>query len=383
MAFRYATSRIDASSVERLPSGALRVNAVPTRTGVFEYTRADGSRVREYRSPEEVFKADSLASLEDVPVTIGHPPAGVRPENFRDRAVGHVRAGSVKVDASTGHVQAKLVLARKDAVEGVGKTVLELSSGYSCDVEPMPGVTPNGERYDAIQRNIRYDHVAGLRSGEGRLGAACSLRLDAADNQIYEGEPDEDMPPADPKAKKKTKADDMKITIDGKEYEGAEAQAKVLELQAARDGEKARADAAEVERAKRDAAAAVEARKGLESTAAKVLGSKFAFTRADDKGAVVPLTDREIQIAVIKRFDSAFTGKDANGADHPDVYVRARFDHSLATSTSAGAVIDGLNSHARGARTDSNEDPHKAERERLDALEKTNGQHWRGAPAAK
>ncbi len=43
---------------KRTPQGFLRVNARLTKVGIFKY---DGGR--EYRSEEEVFRADSLASL--------------------------------------------------------------------------------------------------------------------------------------------------------------------------------------------------------------------------------------------------------------------------------------------------------------------------------
>ena len=50
----------------RLPSGGLRLSGELTKSGVFEYTDANGQVVREYRPPEEVSKADSLASIEDL-----------------------------------------------------------------------------------------------------------------------------------------------------------------------------------------------------------------------------------------------------------------------------------------------------------------------------
>lgn len=51
----------------RTAQGFLRVNARLTKVGVFKYKGG-----REYRSEEEVFRADSLASLKGAPVTDLH-----------------------------------------------------------------------------------------------------------------------------------------------------------------------------------------------------------------------------------------------------------------------------------------------------------------------
>src|SRR5690606_25874157 len=61
----------------------------------------------------------------------------------------------------------------------------EVSCGYRCLVDETPGVTPEGERYDRVQRRIRYNHVAIVP--EGRAGEAVALRMDAAGNTIPPG----------------------------------------------------------------------------------------------------------------------------------------------------------------------------------------------------
>jgi len=44
-----------------------------------------------YRPSSEVFKPEFLASLEGRAVTDGHPQGFVKPENFRELAMGHVQ----------------------------------------------------------------------------------------------------------------------------------------------------------------------------------------------------------------------------------------------------------------------------------------------------
>jgi len=161
------------------------VPAAVTRTGVLRYRDGAGREWGEYRPPEEVFAPASLATLRAAPVTDGHPAEMVRADSWMALARGHVdgdpaREGSLVV----------VDLAVQDAalvglVESGDRR--EVSCGYDCDVDPTPGVTPEGERYDAVQRGIRYNHVALGPRGWGRAGAQVSLRMDGAAVEVPSG----------------------------------------------------------------------------------------------------------------------------------------------------------------------------------------------------
>lgn len=179
--------RIDSGSLakaERTPAGGLRVPAFLTRTGVFTYYR-NGQPVRELRPPEEVFSRESLDSLRDAPVTDDHPwnapGQKVTPENTRElrrgHVSGHVRADSDKISAALVIDDAELIR----AIEGRKRT--EVSCGYRCDTDHTPGVF-EGQPYDRVQRNIRYNHVAIVK--HGRAGSDIKLRLDSEDDVIAE-----------------------------------------------------------------------------------------------------------------------------------------------------------------------------------------------------
>ncbi len=297
----------------------MRVPAFPTRVGVFTYKRADGSEVRELRHPDEVFHADSLASLEDIPVTLGrHPAGGVNAQNHGVEAVGHVRAGSVAPHEDGERVRASFVIGRADGIAAAERrTHPELSCGYDCKIDPTPGEW-KGQRYDQAQTRIRYNHVVMLAPGKGRMGREC--RLDSAGEEIFETDSKEEPP--------------MKLKIAGKEYTTeAEAQAEISKLEARADAAEAQAKTLTETVARHDAEAAKVERTALEASARKVLGEAFAFAKDG-----VPLSDREIRVAVIKRADSSFDDK-----DRPDVYVTARYDATLSTSSKATAVIEALN----------------------------------------
>lgn len=163
--------------VRPTPQGGLCVEAAVARTGVLEYS--DGTRTwREYRPEEEVFAADSLATLRGATVTNEHPEKLVTPDTFTAVSRGHAD-GAVRKDGNLVVTDLMVQDAELCRLVLAGER-REVSCGYTCEVEHVPGVTPEGERYDAIQRRIRHNHVALLAPGEGRSGPEVSLRMDGA-----------------------------------------------------------------------------------------------------------------------------------------------------------------------------------------------------------
>lgn len=169
--------RFDSS--RRTPQGGLKVTAYATRTGVFVYRNTDGTPRRELRHPEEVFQSDSLASLAGAPVTVGHP-GKVGPDNYKTHSVGHV--GDDVAPYKDKFVRTQLRVQEDAAVKRVDAgELVELSCGYDCDLEWKPGEY-KGEKYDAIQRNIVYNHVALLPVNGGRAGNDVRIRFDGCDD---------------------------------------------------------------------------------------------------------------------------------------------------------------------------------------------------------
>lgn len=161
-------------------NGRVIVPASLTRSGVFTYQNPDGSPRREYRPPEEVFREDSLASLAGAPVTYHHPRSGKASREDSYGATLPARKG-----ADGRHVEADLAL-----VDGTALTadidadkIADVSCGYDCVLVPEKGVSPEGEPYDFVQREIVYNHVAIVP--RGRAGSA-ALRLDDTGNQVLE-----------------------------------------------------------------------------------------------------------------------------------------------------------------------------------------------------
>ena len=179
-------------AVTRLGSGAIRLDAAVTRVGVLTYS--DGETTwGELKLPEEVFSPDSLATLPGVPVTEGHPAELVTPNTWSEVARGHV-ADAVRPERSTGLVVAPVVVSDADTIAAVERgDLVEVSAGYTCDLEPSEG-TFDGVPYRAIQRGIRFNHIALGPQGWGRAGADVRLRLNGAAVEVSPPSQEAPMP---------------------------------------------------------------------------------------------------------------------------------------------------------------------------------------------
>lgn len=164
----------DAFTVERKDlrktrDGYLVATPRVARTGIQDYLgsevgRPDLAKVRVYRPPEEVFSPDSMRSYTHRPMTNDHPPVPVTDKNWKKYAVGHT-GDEVFKDGS--FLRVPMMLADAASIEDVetGEKV-ELSNGYSTEIDWTPGTCADGD-YDAVQRNIRSNHIALVKRARG------------------------------------------------------------------------------------------------------------------------------------------------------------------------------------------------------------------------
>lgn len=229
--------RLDVDEAEllkpyRTAEGFLLVQGYATRAGIFEYVNDDGSIRRELRPPEEVGRADSLATLGFKPVALTHPeedgedgaePVDVTPENWDQYA-----AGTVSPDVqflANGYVKVSTIVGRKDAIDAIESgDAVELSCGYTADVIEERGEHPVWGRYDAIQRDIEYNHLAIVP--RGRAGSTVRLRTDAACGRPVKGEmmPPVNKKPQTPAAPKprKDESDEEILNLDPAKFDAEE-----------------------------------------------------------------------------------------------------------------------------------------------------------------
>ena len=174
--------RLDSMSVEKAhysPEGYLEDKPILTRVGIFEYTNEDGTTRRELRLPEEVFAAESLASYKGKPIIITHDAGEVTKQNVADNQIGTILTEGFR---DGEYVRAEIIIHDTDKMKEF--RFKELSLGYRLDLDETPGLW-NGQPYDAVQRNIRINHLALVQ--EARAGDNARLNIDGRNNKSIQG----------------------------------------------------------------------------------------------------------------------------------------------------------------------------------------------------
>lgn len=309
------------------PEGYLMGKAVVTNIGVFTYMNSDGTVRRELRHPDEVFNFDSMWSLVGKPITNDHPDVMVTAENIRDFSVGKTEGNPI---FDPYHLAIGLVIDEPETIQQVKAGKRALSCGYSCNLDWTPG-NYLGTPYDAVQRNIRYNHLSIV--DKGRAGDAAKIRIDSVDSSIihHAQEVKEDVQVAektmrtisldsvDYQAEDKVidaynasiaTSKDLQAKVDSLASEKSAVEAerdalkeKVVSLQKEIDGKKNTVDASEVDKL-------VKARLALLEVAKKA-----------DVDVNDTMSEKDIKIAVIKKMAPSAKLDGAN-----DSYINTRFE---------------------------------------------------------
>lgn len=175
----FLTDRVSVGAVRRTGDGYLVADARVARTGIQEYLgselgRPDMPIVRVYRPEAEVFAQDAMRSYAHRPVTIEHPGKMVDAATWKAVAAGQTGEDVVR-DGEC--VRVPLVLMDAAAIKAYEAGKRELSMGYTAEIVFADGVTPDGQPYDAVQKQLRMNHLAlvdrarggaELRIGDGR-----------------------------------------------------------------------------------------------------------------------------------------------------------------------------------------------------------------------
>ena len=356
---RYDKGEIRSSSRDQ--DGFLIVDAIVTRTGVFNYRNSDGSLRRELRHPDDIMKQGSLQTLKMLPITLLHPAEKIVNSQNAARLSKGFTGEDVVVDGK--YIRTKLKVCDQATIDAVMGGMRELSLGYSVTLVEEDGEYM-GERYDFKQTEVVYNHLAIVPSA--RAGAEARIVLDGTDaiqcmmptggtcphncsvcsyaieaiGQIKIDTTD----PQNPKIKNtqptnKENRQMKKINIDGIEYESAPEVINRLTKETGRADEAEKAlnsvtDAKTVVQAKLDEADAkikkLEARDDVaeiqKAVDARLNLVAIATPHLDEETVkkVTTMTEKDIKIAVIKKHypEAKLDGKD-------DVYINARFDGAI------------------------------------------------------
>lgn len=323
--------------------GFLLVPARISRTGIQEYLAVEMGLtdrdpmdvIRVYRPEEEVFSNDSLLSFSNKPVTNNHPPELVTSKNAKNYSVG---MSGPEVIRDGDFVKTVLHVTDQDTIDDIESGKCELSNGYTADIEWLEGVTPNGDKYDAVQRNIKGNHIAVVE--RGRAGQQCRV----ADN----------LPSGD-------KVIMATITIDGVDYEvSSQAAQAVGKLQSnLKDTEEQLQEKSDEVTEKEDELEEQkkEAQKAEDSLKAQVDDAKSKIPTTEALDSLV--AERTSLISTVTRVapEIKWEGKDADTLRKevvatlcPSVqldsvstdYIKARFDMLVETSTSDNQLDEAL-----------------------------------------
>lgn len=149
--------------------GYLTAMVKVARTGIQLYSGASVGKpemkvVRVYRPEAEVFSDATMRSFAHRPMTLEHPTQLVDAANWKQHAIGQV-GGEVTRDGQT--VVVPMVLMDAAAIAEVASGRRQLSCGYTCDLAWEPGKLADGSEYDAVQKNIRGNHIAVTMTARG------------------------------------------------------------------------------------------------------------------------------------------------------------------------------------------------------------------------
>lgn len=124
--------------------------------------------VRVFRPEAEVFAADSLATAARLPITLDHPVKDgksvmVDAGNWQEFSRGQT---DDQVLRDGQFIRVPLRVTDAAAVASVLTDRQEFSLGYDANIVFQAG-THDGQAYDAIATNLRYNHLAACRAARG------------------------------------------------------------------------------------------------------------------------------------------------------------------------------------------------------------------------
>ena len=143
-----------------------------SKSGIFEYLGSEiGAPIpdkvyRVWRPAKELADPACIESFKLVPWVDDHTMLGDKGVPAEYKGVHGVIGEDVYFDGKYLNGNLKVFSDTLSNNIEIGKT--ELSLGYACEYSFRPGITPDGERYDAIQHTIRGNHLASV--DEGRMG---------------------------------------------------------------------------------------------------------------------------------------------------------------------------------------------------------------------
>lgn len=118
-----------------------------------------------HRSEEEVFSEAAMASFEGKPVTNGHPPDLIGPDDVEIYEKGHAQNVRRGTEEWRDYLLADLHIHNRELIDAIQGGKREISCGYECEYTVNEDGTYS-------QKNIRGNHVAVVDRGRAGKRAA-------------------------------------------------------------------------------------------------------------------------------------------------------------------------------------------------------------------
>lgn len=165
----------------QLPDGSLLCKDVPiARTGTQVYLPEEidlepdaSGTVTVWRTEDEVFSPETMASFEGVAVTLGHPEdengniVFVNPTNFAELAHGHIQNVRRGTGDKADLLIADVLVKRQEAIDAINAGFTDVSCGYDAQYKQLaPG---KGKQYQITGNHL----AAGI--DRGRAGSRCAI----------------------------------------------------------------------------------------------------------------------------------------------------------------------------------------------------------------
>lgn len=153
------------SGVHRTRDGFLAARPRVSRMGIQDYKAHEfgmggDETIRVNRPENAVFSTDSVATLKNRPITMGHPADGVNSRNWKEHSIGHT--GS-EVLRDGEFLRVPIIIMDGDAIDAIesGKAN-EFSLGYTMGLDRA-----ENKKYDFEVRDIRVNHLAVVDRARG------------------------------------------------------------------------------------------------------------------------------------------------------------------------------------------------------------------------
>lgn len=176
----FFTARLGETRYQQADGSLLCKDVQIARTGTQVYLpeeiglEPDGSgTVTVWRTEDEVFSPETMASFEGVAVTLGHPEDEdgdilfVNPGNYSELAHGHIQNVRRGTGDKSDLLIADVLVKRQEAIDAINSGLTDVSCGYDALYKQLsPG---KGKQY-----NITGNHLA-VGIDRGRAGGRCAI----------------------------------------------------------------------------------------------------------------------------------------------------------------------------------------------------------------